>query len=85
MDIEKSLHPWDKLHLVMMYIIFLMYCWISTARILLRISVSVISDLGLSVCVCGMFVWFWYQGDSWPHKMSLGDFLPLQQFQKDKC
>ena len=35
-DIKESLHPWDKAHLVMMYI-FLIYCWILFARILLRI------------------------------------------------
>ena len=44
-DIEESLHPWDKAHLVM---IFLMCCWILIARILLRIFTSMfISDIGL--------------------------------------
>ena len=32
-DIEESLHPWDKAHLVMMYDHFNM-CWILFARIL---------------------------------------------------
>ena len=46
-DIEESLHPWDKTHLVMMYDL-LMCCWILTARILLRIFASMfISDIGL--------------------------------------
>ena len=46
-DIEKSLHPWDKAHLVIVYDL-LMRCWILIARILLRIFASVfISDIGL--------------------------------------
>ena len=31
-DIEESLHPWDKAHLVMVYDL-LMCCWILIARI----------------------------------------------------
>ena len=46
-DIEESLHHWDKAHLVMVYDL-LMYCWILIARILLRIFASkFISDIGL--------------------------------------
>ena len=46
-DIEESLHPWDKAHLVMVYDL-LMCCWILIARILLRIFASMfISDIGL--------------------------------------
>ena len=40
--------------------------YIQFASILMRIFVSMfISDVGLyfSFCVCGIFVWFWYQGD----------------------
>ena len=49
MDIEESLHSWDKAHLVMVYDLFLMCCWILIARILLRIFVSMfISDIGLN-------------------------------------
>ena len=45
--IEKSLHPWDKSHLIMVYDL-IMYCWIPIASILLRIFVSIfISDIGL--------------------------------------
>ena len=45
-DIEESLHPWDKAHLVMM--IFLICCWILFAIILLRIFASMFnSDIGL--------------------------------------
>ena len=45
-DIEESLHPWNKAHLIMVY--FLMCCWILIARILLRIFASMfISDIGL--------------------------------------
>ena len=47
MNIEESLHPWDKAHLVMMYALFIC-CWILFARILLRIFASMfISDIGL--------------------------------------
>ena len=46
-DIEESLHPWDKAHLVMIYD-FLMCCLILIARILFRIFASMfISDNGL--------------------------------------
>ena len=52
-DIEESLHPWDKAHLV-----FLMCCWILIARILLRIFASMfVSDTGLLfsfVCVSSL-------------------------------
>ena len=43
-DTEKSLHPWDKPHLIMVYDP-LMCCWILFASILLRIFASMfISD-----------------------------------------
>ena len=46
-DIEESLHPWDKAHLVVMYDLFNVLLD-SIARILLRIFVSMfISDIGL--------------------------------------
>ena len=46
-DIEESLHPWDKAHLVMMYDL-LICCWILFAIILLRIFTSMfISDISL--------------------------------------
>jgi len=46
-NIEESLHPWDKAHFVMI-MIFLICCWILFARILLRIFASMfISDIGL--------------------------------------
>ena len=45
-DIEESLHPWDKTHLVMMYDLFNL--WILFPRILLRIFESMfISDIAL--------------------------------------
>ena len=46
-DIEESLHPWNKAHLVM-GMIFLICCWILIARSLLRIFACMfISDIGL--------------------------------------
>ena len=46
MDIEESLHPWGKAHLVMMYDLFNMLLDLF-ARILLRIFASMfISDIG---------------------------------------
>ena len=47
MDIEESLHPWDKDHLVIMHDL-LICCWILFAKVLLRIFASMfISDIGL--------------------------------------
>ena len=46
-DIEKSLHPWDELTWSWC-MIFLMYCWIQSAIIFLRIFASIlIGDIGL--------------------------------------
>ena len=46
-DIDESLHPWDKAHLVMVYDLFNMLLD-SDRRILLRIFASMfISDIGL--------------------------------------
>ena len=46
-NIEESLHPWDKAYFVMI-MIFLICCWILFTRILLRIFASMfISDIGL--------------------------------------
>ena len=46
-DIEESLHPWDKAHLVMVYDLFNVLL-ILIARILLRIFASMfISDISL--------------------------------------
>ena len=46
-DMEESLHPWDKAHLVMVYDLFNVLL-VLIARILLRIFASMfISDIGL--------------------------------------
>ena len=46
-NIEESLHPWDKAHLVMVYDLFNVL-WILIARILLRIFASMfMSDIDL--------------------------------------
>ena len=94
-DIEKCSYPWDKSHLnhKSWFVIFLTYCWIWFASVLLRIFVSIfISDVGLlfffCVCVCDIFVRFWYQGDGglteWVRESSfLCNFL--KKFQKDGC
>ena len=53
---EKSLNPWDKFHLIMIYMILLMEFWILFASILLRIFASMFtSDTGL---------WFWRKTES---------------------
>ena len=47
-DVEESLHPWDKAHLVMMYDLFNILLDSVFDRILLRIFASMfISDIGL--------------------------------------
>ena len=49
---EESLHPWDKVHLVIMYDLFIM-CWILFVRILLRIFASMFIILFCSTkCIC---------------------------------
>ena len=64
-------------------IILLMCCWIRFASILLRIFASMF----ISVLAC-KFPFLWYlslvlvSGWWWPHRMSLGVFLPLQFFWK---
>ena len=79
-DIEKSLHPWDKSDLIMVYDPF---------NVLLD---SVCSDFIDDFCIC-VCQWYWpiiffsggvfsslvlISGWWWPHRMSLGTFLPLQ-------
>ena len=67
--------------------LFLMYCWIQIAGILLRIFASMfISDIGLHLFSCDVSVWFWYQDDGglieWVWKFSfLCNFL--KQSRKD--
>jgi len=70
--------------------IFLICCWILFARILLRIFASMfISDIGLYFSffvwhLCLVLVLGWW----WPHRMSLGVYLPLQFFGRvwlDRC
>ena len=60
--------------------ILLMYGWVQFASILLKIFVPIF--IGILACnfifFCGIFVWFWYQGDWQPLRMNLGVFLPLQ-------
>ena len=78
--VEKSLHPWDKSYLFMVYDP-LMCCWILFAKILLRIFASVfISGVGLQF---SFFVWCFYlvlvPGWWWLHRKSLKVFL-LQFF-----
>ena len=63
-DIEPSMHPWDKSHLIMVYmcnVLLNSICWF-----FLRIFVSLfISDIGLWFLYShGIFIWFWYQGDT---------------------
>jgi len=52
--VEESLHSWDKSYLIMS-IIFLMYCWIWLASILLRIFASMFIsgiDLRMGENIC---------------------------------
>ena len=45
--IFQSLHPWNKVHLIMMYDVII-YCWILYARVLLKIFESMfLSAIGL--------------------------------------
>lgn len=59
-SIKLVLHPWNKLHLVMIFD-FLICCWIVFATILLRICTSPTEELlvcGFSFLYC---LWFWYR------------------------
>ena len=80
MTIEESFHPWNKAHLIMMYDLFNMlldsvcYCFVEDFCIYLCSSVI----LACSLFFCGIFFWFWYQGDGGLNRISLGVFFPLQ-------
>ena len=76
-NIKESLHPWDKVHLVMIYDLFNM------------LLDSVCQNFDEYFCIyvhqwywpvvfffCGIFVWFWWWW--WPHRMSLAVYVPLQ-------
>lgn len=79
--VEPSLHPWNKFHLI----IVLMYCWIWSAGIFLRV---------LHLCSsgyfspCSIFVWFWYHGNAglmkrvWKCSFLFGFG---EEFEKDWC
>ena len=59
-DTEKSLYPWDKSHLIMVYgpfnVLLDLVC-----KFLLKILTSVsISGIGLYFSL--WYLWFWYQG-----------------------
>ena len=61
--------------------ILLMCCWILFASILLKIFASISS----MILVCNFLFWSYLclvlvSGWWWPHRMSLGVFLPLQFF-----
>ena len=79
--LKKSLQPWDKSHLWSWCMILLIYSWIQFADILLRISASFSS--GIMAC---KFLFLWYlclvlvSGSQWPHRMSIGVFLPGEFF-----
>ena len=62
-EIEKSLHPWAKSHLIMRYTSFNV-CWNQFASILLRVFTSMFtSDMTHNFLFCAIFIGFWYQGD----------------------
>ena len=57
-EIENSLHPWDKFYLIMVYKPLNVYCFSQFTCILLRIvAYVVISDTSLLFCFlfCGIF------------------------------
>jgi len=63
MEIEKSLLPWAKSHLIMRYTSFNV-CWNQFASILLRVFASMFtSDMTCNFLFCAIFISFWYQGD----------------------
>ena len=71
-DIESSLHPWDKSHLMMVYILLILKsCWIPFAIILVRVLY-----LCSSVLLTYNFLFLWYlclvsvSGWFWPHRMT---------------
>ena len=68
-DVETSLHPWNKFHLIMVYV-FLMYWWNWFANILLKIFASILIStclvFAIRVALAG--------------KMSLEVLLPLLFF-----
>ena len=62
--VEPSLWNWIESHLIMVYNLFLMCCWIQFTNILLWISVSLfIKDVDPWIFLSTVIVWFLYQGD----------------------
>ena len=79
-DTEESLHPWDTFYMIMvndpLY-------WIRFA-ILLSWALSCLCSSVILACDFVFFVWYFclvlVSGWWWPHRMSLGVFLPLKFF-----
>ena len=86
---EESLHSWDKPHLVMVYDPF--------DVLLNSVCYYFVEDFCIYVhrwywpvvfFFCGIFVWFWYQGDGglveWVWECSSLCYI-LEKFEKDMC
>ena len=60
---EKSLHPWDKFQLIVVYNPFTVLLDLVCSYLSRIFAPMFISDTGLYI-FCMIFVWFWCQGDS---------------------
>ena len=64
----------------------LMYCWLRFANILFDTTYVRRESWPIIFFPCGIFVWFWYQGDAglvkWVWKCSLLSYF-LEEFEKD--
>ena len=79
--IEESLHPWNKLNLIMMYKLYVAeFCLLKFCWGVLHLWYSVILACSfLFLCfLCLVLVSGWW----WPRRMSLEEFLPLQFFER---
>ena len=84
-DTEKSFHPCDKCHLIMVYDIFVQFSLLVLHWGYLHLCLSML--LACDFVFCYIFVWIWYPGDSgfieqvWEYSF-LWNFL--DDFQKDR-
>jgi len=85
-DIEKSLHPYDKSHLIMVHkpfnILLDLVCWYFVEDFCIYVHQWYWPVIFFFFFFFGgIFFWFLYQDDWWwPHWMSLGVLLSLQFF-----
>ena len=84
-DTEKSLHPWDKVHLIMVYDpfngILNLVCYIVLRIFCIYVHQWYWAVIFFFVCFVLFFFLILVSEWWWLHRMSLGVFLPLQIYE----